>query len=61
VWLRDGWARLAYTPNVLYQATTYKCTDINKLVPALMGVSKAVLDNVIFVHQVRIGTPCMLL
>jgi DNA repair protein RAD50 len=28
-----------------------RCTDMEKLVPHLMGVSKAVLENVIFVHQ----------
>lgn len=28
-----------------------KCSDINSEVPMLLGVSKAVLDNVIFVHQ----------
>lgn len=33
------------------EATTYRCTDINTIVPSIMGVSKAVLDNVIFVHQ----------
>lgn len=33
------------------QAITYRCADIDKMVPSLMGVSKAVLDNVIFVHQ----------
>lgn len=33
------------------QALSKKCADINVEVPALMGVSKAILDNVIFVHQ----------
>ena len=28
-----------------------KCVDINAEVPALMGVSKAILENVVFVHQ----------
>ena len=32
-------------------ATSHKCTDLNRLVPELMGVSPAVLENVIFVHQ----------
>jgi len=32
-------------------ATSHKCTDLNKLVPELMGVSAAVLENVVFVHQ----------
>lgn len=33
------------------EAITYRCADINAMVPNLMQVSKAVLDNVIFVHQ----------
>ena len=34
------------------QSLSYKCADLNRLVPELMGVSPAVLENVIFVHQV---------
>ena len=30
---------------------TYKCADIDATVPMLLGVSPAVLENVIFVHQ----------
>lgn len=30
---------------------SYKCADLNKLVPDMMGVSQAVLESVIFVHQ----------
>ena len=30
---------------------TKKCADINAEVPILMGVSKAILENVVFVHQ----------
>ncbi|BBN10542.1 DNA repair protein RAD50 [Marchantia polymorpha subsp. ruderalis] len=30
---------------------SYRCADMDREVPALMGVSKAVLENVIFVHQ----------
>lgn len=33
------------------EAISYRCADIDRLVPQLMGVSKAVLENVIFVHQ----------
>jgi len=33
------------------QSLSYKCADLNRLVPELMGVSPAVLENVIFVHQ----------
>ncbi|KAL4855078.1 DNA repair protein RAD50 [Chlorella vulgaris] len=33
------------------EALSYRCADIDKMVPQLMGVSKAVLENVIFVHQ----------
>ncbi|KAF5828658.1 AAA domain-containing protein, partial [Dunaliella salina] len=39
------------------QAVTYRCIDIDKMVPSLMGVSKAVLDNVIFVHQEESNWP----
>ena len=38
-----------------------KCADINATVPDMMGVSKAILENVVFVHQVgaaRLTTFC---
>jgi DNA repair exonuclease SbcCD ATPase subunit len=31
---------------------SHRCGDLNTLVPQLMGVSKSILDNVIFCHQV---------
>lgn len=31
--------------------SSYRCTDINALLPQVMGVAKPVLNNVIFVHQ----------
>jgi DNA repair exonuclease SbcCD ATPase subunit len=37
-------------------SVSHRCADMEKLVPQLMGVSPAVLDNVIFVHQVRGNT-----
>ena len=30
---------------------SFKCADLNKLVPEMMGVSTAVLESVVFVHQ----------
>ena len=30
---------------------SYKCADIDKQIPELMGVSKAILESVIFCHQ----------
>ena len=30
---------------------SYKCADLNKLVPEMMGVSPAVLESIVFVHQ----------
>lgn len=39
------------------EAVTYRCADIDKMVPSLMGVSKAVLENVIFVHQEESNWP----
>ncbi len=32
---------------------SHKCSDMEKLVPSLLGVSKAILDLVIFCHQAR--------
>jgi DNA repair protein RAD50 len=39
------------------EALSYRCADIDKVVPSLMGVSKAVLENVIFVHQEESNWP----
>ncbi|MEW5317149.1 MAG: hypothetical protein WDW38_008476 [Sanguina aurantia] len=33
------------------EAVTMRCADIDALIPTMMGVSKAVLESVIFVHQ----------
>ncbi|CAA7017908.1 unnamed protein product [Microthlaspi erraticum] len=30
---------------------SYRCADMDKEIPALMGVLKDILENVIFVHQ----------
>ncbi|KAG0587113.1 hypothetical protein KC19_2G141300 [Ceratodon purpureus] len=38
-------------------ALSYKCADIDREIPALMGVSKAILENVIFVHQDEANWP----
>lgn len=34
-----------------------KCSDMDKEIPELMGVSKAVLENVIFCHQEESNWP----
>jgi DNA repair protein RAD50 len=39
------------------EAVTYRCADIDRMVPSLMGVTKAILDNVIFVHQEESNWP----
>ena len=39
------------------QSLSYKAADLNKLVPEMMGVSTAVLESVVFVHQVRSYSP----
>lgn len=36
---------------------SYRCADMDRGIPALMGVSKAVLENVIFVHQDEANWP----
>ena len=42
-------------------ACTFRCSDIDKIIPELLGVSRAVLENVIFCHQEDgnwpLGTP----
>uniref|UniRef100_A0A0E0CKU6 DNA repair protein RAD50 n=1 Tax=Oryza meridionalis TaxID=40149 RepID=A0A0E0CKU6_9ORYZ len=45
-----------YFPCTLYcpcqkVCLSYRCADMDREIPALMGVSKAILENVIFVHQ----------
>ncbi|EFJ41705.1 hypothetical protein VOLCADRAFT_32846, partial [Volvox carteri f. nagariensis] len=39
------------------ESVTYRCADLDRMVPTLMGVSKAVLENVIFVHQEESNWP----
>jgi DNA repair protein RAD50 len=36
---------------------TFRCADLGKEVPRLMGVSKAILDNVLFCHQEESNWP----
>jgi len=38
---------------------SFRCVDIDKEIPELMGVSKAILENVIFVHQEDSNWPLM--
>ena len=38
-------------PDNVQSCLSYKCADLNKLVPEMMGVSTAVLESVVFVHQ----------
>ncbi|KAG2442375.1 hypothetical protein HXX76_002461 [Chlamydomonas incerta] len=39
------------------ETLTYRCGDLDRMVPSLMGVSKAILENVIFVHQEESNWP----
>eukprot|EP01062_Namystynia_karyoxenos_P030851 TRINITY_DN22952_c0_g1_i1.p1 TRINITY_DN22952_c0_g1~~TRINITY_DN22952_c0_g1_i1.p1 ORF type:complete len:1327 (+),score=589.50 TRINITY_DN22952_c0_g1_i1:84-4064(+) len=36
---------------------SYKCADMDVLVPTLIGISKPILDNVIFLHQDDVNWP----
>ena len=49
--LASGTVALALARTIARNLT--RCADLNRLVPELMGVSPAVLENVIFVHQAR--------
>jgi len=39
------------------EAVSHRCVDMDRIVPTLMGVSKAILENVIFVHQEESNWP----
>lgn len=50
--------RVSFRPLITTKvALSYKCADIDREIPALMGVSKAILENVIFVHQDEANWP----
>ena len=36
---------------------SHKCSELDKQLPELLGVSKAILENVIFVHQEESNWP----
>jgi DNA repair protein RAD50 len=38
----------------------HRCSDLDKLVPELLGVSSAIVDHVLFCHQ-EVGVLCVLL
>ena len=38
-------------------SVTYRCADLDRQMSKLMGVSKAILENVIFVHQDEANWP----
>ncbi|KAF8402152.1 hypothetical protein HHK36_013104 [Tetracentron sinense] len=39
------------TKKIMKVCLSYRCADMDREIPALMGVSKAILENVIFAHQ----------
>lgn len=39
------------------QSHSYRCMDMDKLIPELIGVSPAILENVIFCHQEDVNWP----
>ncbi|CAN1835318.1 DNA repair protein RAD50 [Linum perenne] len=53
------WLFLAVIGAVIFckVCLSYRCADMDREIPALMGVSKAVLENVIFVHQDEANWP----
>jgi hypothetical protein len=38
-------------------STSHKCSEIDKLVPEMLGVSSAIMENVIFCHQEESSWP----
>lgn len=41
------------------QSLSHKCTELDRQIPQLLGVSKSVLDNVVFCHQEDSSWPLM--
>mmetsp|Transcript_10117 Transcript_10117/g.29059 ORF Transcript_10117/g.29059 Transcript_10117/m.29059 type:complete len:1316 (-) Transcript_10117:363-4310(-) len=39
------------------EAVSHRCVDMDRIVPQIMGVSKAILENVVFVHQEESNWP----
>jgi len=48
--LTDAPGRTSATVQV---SVSHKCSDMDKLMPELLGVPRAVLEHVVFCHQVR--------
>lgn len=48
---------LILVANLQKVCLSYRCADMDREIPALMGVSKAILENVIFVHQDEANWP----
>lgn len=46
-----------FVPELQKVCLSYRCADMDREIPALMGVSKAILENVIFVHQDEANWP----
>lgn len=47
----DGIIRMYDSTTNEQVALSHKCADMKRVVPELMGVSRAILENVIFCHQ----------
>lgn len=53
----DGTLKLKDAKTNLEVVHSHRCSDLDKLVPELLGVSAAIIDNVLFCHQEEANWP----
>ena len=55
----DGVLRTSHPETGERVSLSHKCTELDRQIPALLGVSKAVLEHVVFCHQEESSWPLM--
>lgn len=55
----DGILRTTHPESGERVSLSHKCSELDRQIPALLGVSKAILDHVIFCHQEESSWPLM--
>jgi DNA repair protein RAD50 len=53
----DGVIRTSDPNTGARSSLSHKCSELDATLPALLGVSKAILDNVLFCHQEEASWP----
>ena len=53
----DATLQIKDRQNNVSKSVTQKCAQINDAIPGFLGISKAILENVVFVHQEESNWP----